>query len=52
MNILEAKQYLNGEGYILIDEKSEYDNIKDSRAELEERIMKLAGDGKDKANQE
>ena len=24
MNILEAKQYLNGEGYILIDEKSEY----------------------------
>ena len=52
MNILEAKQYLNGEGYILIDEKSEYDNIKDSRAELEERIMKPAGDGKDKATQE
>lgn len=52
MDILEAKQYLNGEGYILIDEKSEYDNIKDSRAELEERILKLAGDKKDKATQE
>jgi len=52
MNILEAKQYLNGNGYILIDEKSEYDNIKDSRAELEERILKLAGDKKDKATQE
>ena len=52
MNILEAKQYLNGKGYILIDEKSEYDNIKDSRAELEKRILKLAGDGKDKATQE
>lgn len=52
MDILEAKQYLNGNGYILIDEKSEYDNIKDSRAELEERILKLAGDKKDKATQE
>ena len=52
MNILEAKQYLNGKGYILIDEKSEYDNIKDSRAELEERILKLAGNEKDKATQE
>ena len=52
MNILEAKQYLNGQGYILIDEKSEYDNIKDSRAELEQRILKLAGNKKDKATQE
>ena len=52
MNLVEAKQILNRNGYRLLDEKSKYDGIKDSRAELEARIKELASNPKDKAIQE